>query len=779
MINPDFIIAHRNRALNPDHPVIRGTAQNPDVYFQGRETVNTYYMKLPEIVEKYMDAFAKLTNRGYHLVDYFGDPKAEKVIVIMGSGAKTAKATVEYLRKQGQKVGVIQLNLFRPFPLKQFINTLPATTKKIAVLDRTKEPGSIGEPLYQDVITALVEANKTGIQVIGGRYGLSSKEFRPSMVKAIYEELDKAQPKNHFTIGINDDVTHTSLQYDTHLIIENPEMFQAIFYGLGSDGTVGANKNSIKIIGEETNLYVQAYFVYDSKKAGSRTTSHLRFGPEPIHMPYLIQKANFIGCHQFNFVDSIDVLSHAAEGATFLLNSPYKADEVWHHLPKIVQQIIIDKKLEFYVIDAYKVARQVELGSRINTVMQTCFFAISGVIPRDEAITKIKEAVVKTYKRKGDEIVQKNFTAIDTTLANLHKVEVPKTGGLDGHPLPPAVSSKAPEFVQKVTAMMMADRGDELPVSALPDDGTYPTSTTRWEKRNISQFIPGWNPDLCIQCGQCSMVCPHSIIRVKHCPQKALKNAPAGFKTAKLRGKGLPEDECYKLQVSLEDCTGCDLCHLICPAVSKENPSVKAIMLVAKEPILEEERKNLEFFDTLPDNDRKTIDNNNVRGAQYLRPLFEFSSACAGCGETPYIRLVSQLFGDRMLVANATGCTSIYGGNLPTTPWCTDKNGRGPAWANSLFEDNAEFGLGYRLSVDKQQEFAVEILDELVAEIGKDLVEAIKAGCKENTEACIENQRKMNCRTQRQNYHKQESARKTIIADNRNFNTTQHLDNGR
>lgn len=749
MIDDELVAAHRQRALSPEHPVIRGTAQNPDVYFQGRETVNPFYAKISEIVEKQMEKFAKISGRKYHLMEYMGDPEADRVIIILGSGAKAVAETVECLKGAGEKVGVLQIHLYRPFCTKHFIDALPKSVRCLAVLDRTKEPGSLGEPLYQDVLTALAEANNMGMtsfnagmpKVIGGRYGLSSKEFTPAMGKAIFDEMNKAQPKNHFTIGINDDVSHSSLSYDRSCIAESDKVVRAIFYGLGSDGTVGANKNTIKIIGEETDFYAQGYFVYDSKKAGSRTISHLRFGPQPIHSPYLIQTANFIGCHQFNFLDALDVLENAAFGATFLLNSPYSKDEIWQHLPRSVQQSIIDKKIKFYVIDAYKVARLTGMGSRINTIMQTCFFAISGVLPSDEAIAKIKETIVKTYKRKGEEVIKKNFAAVEQTLANLQQVEVPTAISDGAHELPPIVSSKAPQFIQKVLAPMMAGQGETLPVSAMPVDGTYPTGTTQWEKRNVSQFVSHWNPDLCIQCGQCSMICPHSVIRVKNCDQAALANAPECFKTAKSRSKGASESERFRLQTYIEDCTGCDLCHVVCPATDKTNKSIKAIMLAEKEPILEQERKNIEFFESLPYADRKTIDSAALRNVQYLQPLFEFSGACAGCGETPYIRLVSQLFGDRMLVANATGCSSIYGGNLPTTPWCFNKDGRGPAWANSLFEDNAEFGLGLRLAVDKLQQAALELLPPFKEVLGEDLIKAIADGVHSNEEAIIAAQR--------------------------------------
>lgn len=748
MIDDNLILAHRDRALNPEHPCLRGTAQNPDIYFQGRETVNAYYEKVPAIVEKYMQKFRELTGREYKLMQYSGDANAERVIIIIGSAAKTVLETVNYLNKNGEKIGVLQIHLYRPFCAEHFLAALPASVKSIAVLDRTKEPGSLGEPLYQDVITAIALAFTNGElhftngmpQIVGGRYGLSSKEFTPAMAKAVFDELKNTKPKNHFTIGINDDVTHSSIDYDKNLIIGSGNIISALFFGLGADGTVSANKNTIKIIGAEPDYYAQGYFVYDSKKAGSKTVSHLRFGKEPIQAPYLIQKANFVGCHQFNFVENINVLEKIAEGATFLLNSPYAANEVWQHLPCSMQQQIIAKKIKFFVIDAYKVAAANDMGNRINTVMQTCFFAISGVLPKDIAIEKIKQSIEKTYKRKGQDIVAKNFAAVDSTLENLHEVIVPNTVTTNYCQPHHTVSLKAPEFVRTVLAKMMEDRGDELPVSAIPVDGTYPTATTQWEKRNISQIVAQWNPDLCIQCGQCSMICPHSVIRVKHHSAAAFANAPKNFTTAKMLDKKYPED-LFKLQVYVEDCTGCTLCNVVCPAISKVDGVTKAITMQPKEPILEQERKNIDFFETLPYVDRKIVEANNIRGAQYLRPLFEFSSACSGCGETPYLRLVSQLFGDRMLVANATGCSSIYGGNLPTTPWCKDVNGRGPAWANSLFEDNAEFGYGFRLTEDQSRQQAFDLATQFSAILGDNLLIPLKDGIDDNTEAGIFAQR--------------------------------------
>ena len=732
MIDDELVRAHRARGLSPDNPVMRGTAQNPDVYFQGRETVNPFYAKTPEIVQKSMDKFAGLTGRQYHLFDYFGHPKAERVIILMGSGAETARETVDYLQAQGDKAGVIQVHLYRPFPSEHLLKTLPASTKAIAVLDRTKEPGSTGEPLYLDVVTCLSEAMSDGTlptaglpKLVGGRYGLSSKEFTPAMVKAVFDELAKDKPKNHFTVGINDDVSHTSLDVDPGFIIESDKVVRAMFYGLGADGTVGANKNSIKIIGEDPEFYAQGYFVYDSKKSGSQTISHLRFGSEPIRSTYLIQSANFIGCHQFNFLEKTDVLNNAAPGATLLLNSPYGPDDVWDKLPRQVQRDLIDKKMSFYVIDAYKVARESGMGTRTNTVMQTCFFAISGVLPKQKAIEKIKSSIKKTYMKKGEEVVRKNFQAVDHTLAHLYKVEMPAKV-TSTREMPPAVPKQAPEFVQKVTAMMMAGHGDQLPVSALPADGTYPTGTTQWEKRNVSQFVPVWEPEICIQCGNCSFVCPHSIIRTKFYNDKRLASAPQAFKSAPIDARGMPDIR-YTLEIYVEDCTGCGLCVEVCPAKSKEQVGKKAINMALKEPILEDGRRNIAFFETIPYNDRSRVDFSTVRGAQFLQPLFEFPGACAGCGETPYIKLLSQLFGDRLTVANATGCSSIYGGNLPTTPWSKNDEGRGPAWSNSLFEDNAEFGLGFRLAADKHLEIALMLLEELKGELGPELVEEIIA----------------------------------------------------
>jgi pyruvate-ferredoxin/flavodoxin oxidoreductase len=742
MIDDQLVFEHRKRALSPDFPVMRGTAQNPDVFFQGRETVNPYYLACPDEFQKTMDKFAKLVGRQYYLFDYQGAKDAERIIVLMGSGAETVHETVDYLNAHGEKVGVIKVRLFRPFSVKHFMQALPKTTRSIAVLDRTKEPGAAGEPLYQDVVTALVEGSSGSArlpQVIGGRYGLSSKEFTPAMVKAVFDELLKDKPKNHFTVGINEDVTHSSLDYDPAFSTEGKEVNRSMFYGLGADGTVGANKNSIKIIGMETDNYAQGYFVYDSKKSGSMTISHLRFGPNKIHSTYLVNKANFIGCHQFVFLEKYDVLAAAMEGAVFLLNSPYNPDETWENIPKKVQQQIIDKKVKMYIIDAYKVANETGMGARVNTIMQTCFFAISGVLPRDEAIAKIKESIKKTYGAKGDEIVRKNFEAVDKTLANLHEFKIPARATSKVE-VPPVVPEAAPDFVKNVTAKIIAGLGDAVPVSAFPADGTYPTATTQWEKRNISLEIPVWDEKICIQCNKCVLVCPHAVIRPKVYDKSLLKKAPPTFKQAKARGKEYTEEQVYTLQVAPEDCTGCALCVEVCPVKNKEQVKLKAINMAPQPPLRESERENWNFFLTLPEVDRRTVQVNTVKGSQVLQPLFEFSGACAGCGETPYVKLVSQLFGDRAVVANATGCSSIYGGNLPTTPWAQNTAGRGPAWSNSLFEDNAEFGFGFRLTLDKQNEFARELLKKLGSELGDKLVTAL-INADQSTEVGIIEQR--------------------------------------
>jgi pyruvate-ferredoxin/flavodoxin oxidoreductase len=725
MIDDEQVLDHRRRALNPDNPFIRGTAQNPDIYFQARETVNPYYEAVPSIVEHAMARFAGLTSRHYRLVEYSGHADADRVIVVMGSGAETSAETARFLAERGERVGVLQVRLCRPFPASRFLEALPRSTKAIAVLDRTKEPGSTGEPLFLDVIATLHDAALAELpRVIGGRYGLSSKEFTPAMVKAVFDELSKGEPKQRrFTVGIQDDVGHTSLAYDPHFDIEPESVTRAMFFGLGADGTVGANKNSIKILGEDPAIHAQGYFVYDSKKSGSRTISHLRFGPEPIKSPYLIPRANFIGCHQFKFLHEIDILGHAADGAIVLLNTTHDPDAVWDYLPREVQSQIIDKRLRVFVIDAAKVAKSVGMGNRINTIMQTCFFALSGVMVRREAIAKIKAAIEKTYGKKGGDVVRRNFEAVDQALANLHEAAIPPAVSGDLELLAP-VPDHAPDFVRDVTATMMLGRGDELPVSALPVDGTFPSGTAAFEKRNVSDTVPVWEPDICIQCGNCSFVCPHGVIRSKFFNEAALASAPAAFKSAPINARGFPETR-YSLQVYAEDCTGCALCVEACPVQDKTRSGFRAINMGEKASILEEARSDVTFFETLPVNDRSRVGFSTVRGVQFLEPLFAFSGACAGCGETPYVKLVSQLFGDRLLVANATGCSSIYGGNLPTTPWAKNDEGRGPAWSNSLFEDNAEFGLGMRLAVDKHHAVAVSLLEDLAGEVGDELVQEI------------------------------------------------------
>ena len=728
MIDQELVRAHRRRALNPEHPFLRGTAHNPDTFFQARETVNPYYARVPTIVQEVMNRFAALTGRQYHLFGYEGPPEAERVIVVMGAGAETARETAAALRRRGEKVGVIQVRLYRPFDSNAFVAALPPACRGIAVIEQTKEPGAPAEPLYLDVVTSLanaVAARKwpSMPRVIGGRYGLSSKDFTPAMAKAVFDEVANPEPRNSFTIGIDDDVSHTSLAYDPSFTTEPPEVVQAIFYGLGSDGTVGANKNSVKIIAEDAGLYAQGYFVYDSHKSGAQTISHLRFGPRPIRAPYLIQQANFIACHQFSFIERQDVLRVAAHGATFLLNSPYGPEEVWDHLPRSMQRRIIDKKLRFFVIDASKAAQEVGLKGLTNTILQTCFFAISGVLPRNEAIQRIKASIRKTYAEKGEELVQRNFRAVDGTLERLHEAKVPvaATSHWDREPLVPA---NAPEFVRKVTAKMFEALGDEIPVSLMPPDGTFPSGTAAFEKRNIADSVPVWEPGICVQCGQCSFVCPHAVIRAKYYDAGKLDGAPASFKSAPINVRGFP-DVRFSLQFYVEDCTGCALCVEACPAHSAIEPGVKAINMRDKRTLVEPERRNVAFFETLPINDRARVDFANVRGVQFLEPLFEFSGACAGCGETPYLKLLSQLFGDRMQVANATGCSSIYGGSLPVTPWSKNREGRGPAWSNSLFEDNAEFGLGFRLAADKHLDLARMLAKQLQEKLGADLVDSI------------------------------------------------------
>jgi len=728
LLDDKYVIQFRQNALSPDRPVLRGSAQNPDVFFQAREACSPFHAAVPGIVQSVMNRFAAQTGRAYHLFDYYGAADAERVVIVMGSGAEAAEEAVELLTKQGEKIGLLKVRLYRPFDASAFIAALPATVKSIAVLDRCKEPGAAGEPLYQDVVTVLAEhADKLPFAampaVIGGRYGLSSKEFTPAMVKGIFDELTKSAQKNHFTIGIEDDISHTSLTYDPNFSTEDPRTVRALFYGLGSDGTVGANKNSIKIIGDQTDNYAQGYFVYDSKKSGSMTTSHLRFGPNPIRSTYLITRASFIACHNFSFLEKMNVLEAAMPGAVFLLNSPYAADEIWAKLPKSTQQEMIRKKIEFYVIDGYKVARDAGMGTRINTIMQTCFFAISGVLPREEAIEQIKKAIKKTYGKRGEAVVNKNFAAVDAALAHLQKVELPAAPSSD-FDLIPSISPAAPEFVRDVLGEIAAGRGDLLPVSAIPAGGTFPTGTAQWEKRNIAQFVPEWDKDLCIQCGKCVMVCPHAVIRAKVYSPELGDKAPATFKWAKPKWKGMESDR-YTLQVAPEDCTGCAVCVDVCPVKSKSDASHKAINMVAQAPIREAERENWDYFLNLPEVDRAKLSHSQVKDLQLLQPLFEFSGACAGCGETPYIKLLTQLFGDRLYIANATGCSSIYGGNLPTTPYSQNCAGRGPTWANSLFEDNAEFGFGMRTALDQQKIFAETLVTRLASAIGPELAAEI------------------------------------------------------
>ncbi len=732
LINMDRVVEHRQRALSPDHPVLRGTAQNPDVFFQAREAGNPFYDRGPDKVQAVMDKFSEVVGRSYHLFDYVGAPDAERVLVMMGSGAETAHETVDYLNQHGEKVGLLKVRLYRPFSVKRFLEALPATVRKIAVLDRTKEAGAGREPLYLDVVSALQEGIKLGYgtlkvapETIGGRYGLSSKEFTPAMVKAVYDNLaaPKSRIKDHFTVGIQDDVGHTSLDYDSNYSIEPDSVVRAMFYGLGADGTVGANKNSIKIIGENTDNYGQGYFVYDSKKSGAMTVSHLRFGPQPIRSSYLVSKANFVACHQWIFLERYDMLSALVPGGVFLLNSPFNKDEVWDQLPREVQTQLIAKKARFFIIDAYLVARDTGMGSRMNTILQTCFFAISKVLPRDQAIEAIRQSIRDTYGKKGDEIVQQNLRAVDETLAHMFEVTVP--GKVTSHTeMPAAFAAGAPKFERDVLSVIYAGRGDEVPVSAFPVDGTFPTGTAKWEKRNIALEIPEWDTKICIQCGKCAMVCPHAVLRIKVYDSKQLAGAPATFKSTEVRDKDW-KDLKYTIQVAPEDCTGCGICVDICPAKNKSETRLKAINMVPQPPLRAPERENWEFFLKIPELDRRKIKVTNIRQQQVQEPLFEFSGACSGCGETPYLKLVSQLFGDRSIVANATGCSSIYGGNLPTTPWAKNGDGRGPAWSNSLFEDNAEFGLGFRLSIDKQAEFARELVRRLSRSIGEELATAL------------------------------------------------------
>ena len=749
MIDDDLIVAHRQRALSPDKPVVRGTAQNPDVFFQGRETVNTFYEKCPDIVEEEMLKFGKLTGRHYKLFEYTGAPDAERVIVIMASGAETAAHTAEVLAAQGEKVGVVTVHLYRPFSTKHLMQALPATVKKIAVLDRTKEPGANGEPLYLDIVNALRVGLDAGLapfkdlpHAIGGRYGLSSKEFTPAMVKGVFDELKKDAPKLHFTIGIIDDVSHTSLDYDPNFETLDKNVVQAMFYGLGADGTVGANKNSIKIIGDETENYAQGYFEYDSKKSGAVTVSHLRFGPKPIKAPYQIAEgqASFVACHQVSFTERFDMLKFARSGSVFLMNSIYGPDEVWNSLPQEMQKDLIAKKIQFYVIDAYDVAEKTGMGQRINTIMQTCFFAISGVLPPDDAIYQIKKSIEKTYGKRGEAVVQQNYAAVDQALANLHKVTVPDKVTSTFTRRPP-VPAEAPEYVKDILGMIIDRRGNDVPVSGMPVDGTFPVGTTKWEKRNIALEIPVWEPDICIQCGRCSFVCPHAVIRIKVYNNELLEKAPETFKHVDSKFRDWREGYAYTVQVAPEDCTGCALCVENCPGKDKTDPSRKAINMKPQPPLREAEIKNWDYFLSLPLIDRALISPHLVKNSQLLEPLFEFSGACAGCGETPYIKLATQLYGDRMVIANATGCSSIYGGNLPTTPYTFNADGRGPAWSNSLFEDNAEFGLGMRLTIDKFSEYAREMLDKMSGTVGKELADEL-LNATQKTEADIQAQRK-------------------------------------
>ncbi|MEE8348722.1 MAG: pyruvate:ferredoxin (flavodoxin) oxidoreductase [Acidobacteriota bacterium] len=744
MMDERLVLAHRDRALSPDHPFIRGTAQNPDVFFQARETVNPFYEACPGIVQETMDDFAEMTGRQYQLFQYLGAPDAERVIILMGSGAEAAEETVESLRALGEKVGILKVRLYRPFSTIDLVDALPKTTRVIAALDRTKEPGCAGEPLYLDVVTAMAEsAIQCGFpqlpRVIGGRYGLSSKEFDPAMIKGIFDEMLKEEPKNHFTIGIVDDVSHTSLDYDPAFSTEPDDSLAAIFYGLGSDGTVSANKNSIKIISQQTQLFGQGYFVYDSKKSGSITVSHLRFGPHPIRSTYLVKKATFVGCHQFALLEQLDVLEKITSQGTFLLNSPYGPQEVWDKLPRPVQQRLIDLEIRFFVIDAYQLARDLKLGVLINTIMQTCFFVISEVLPKDKAIAAIKSSIEQSYGKRGEEIVKMNLMAVDQALAHLHETRVPEqaTSSIEGG-LP--VWEGAEEFLHQVTRPIIAGHGDQLPVSSLPVDGTYPVGTTRWEKRNIAQEIPVWDPEVCIQCGKCTLVCPHAVIRIKVYDPQSLNGTPTTFKSIPARDQEWKKLN-YTIQVAPEDCTGCAICVDVCPAKNKTEPRFKALNMLPQGPLRSSERENWEFFTTLPDIDRGQVRRTLVRQCQALEPLFEFSGACAGCGETPYIKLMTQLFGDRALIANATGCSSIYGGNLPTTPWTKNREGRGPAWSNSLFEDNAEFGLGFRLAIDKQKELAAELLQGLETEVGTQICREILTAEQED-EADIYEQRK-------------------------------------
>ena len=728
MIDDDAVNAHRDRALNPDNPFIRGTAQNPDVYFQNREAANHWYQNVPEAVQGMMDKFNQLTGRRYNLFEYYGAHDAERVVILMGSGAGTVKETVDHLNANGEKTGVLIIRLFRPFSINDFVHTLPASVQKIAVLDRCKEPNAMAEPLYMDVVNALNESptpREGKLRIVGGRYGLSSKEFTPGMVLAIFDELKKETPKNHFTVGIDDDVTHMSLDYNKHFSLESQHKFRGLFFGLGADGTVSANKNSIKIIGEKTPFHIQGYFVYDSKKSGSLTVSHLRFGEKSIESTYLINSANFVACHHFNYLTKYDILKDAEEESVFLLNAPYEKDEVWGKLPRKIQEEIIAKKLKFYTINAYAVARESGMGNRINTILQTCFFAISNILPRDEAIAKIKEAIYESYWKKGEAVVNKNYEAVDNTLEHLYEIDYSQYV-LGNNAFGEHISEDAPDFVQQVLSKIISGEGDELPVSAFPADGTYPSGTTKWEKRNIAESVPVWDPALCTQCGKCFLICPHAAIRPKVYDKDLLTNAPTDWKHTDPIGKEWDKTkEAYTLQVSTEDCTGCTLCVEYCPITSKTELGHKAINMSDKLPIQDKEIENWTYFINIPEVDRTRVNKNTIKGSQFFQPLFEFSGACAGCGETPYLKLLTQLFGERMIVANATGCSSIFGGNLPTTPWSTNTEGVGPAWANSLFEDNAEFGLGIKMANQKKKEMAIALLAEMSPHVGEDLANAL------------------------------------------------------
>lgn len=736
IIRQDLISQHRQRSLSPDNPFIRGTAQNPDVYFQGRERSNVYYDNAADIVERYMNLLGDLTGRHYKPFEYVGAEHPDRVIIAIGSSCSTIEQVVKHLNTNGENVGLVKVRLYRPFSVKHFINVLPESVQSIAVIDRTKESGSVGEPLFEDVVSALEQSSRKNINIIGGRYGLGSKEFSPAMVKSIFDELKKSSPKKHFTVGIDDDITHTSLSIDNGFKLHSNDMFEAVFFGLGADGTVGANKNTIKIIGNETDNYVQAYFVYDSKKSGAMTVSHLRFGKQQIDAPYLVDQADFVACHQYSFLDKYDITKFSKEHSVLLLNTPYSHDEVWQHLPRDIQSDIQRLKIKLYSIDAYDVARRAGMGGRINTIMQTCFFAISGILPREEAIDKIKQAIKKTYSKKGDAVVQKNFIAVDTTLEHLHDVDT--SGPLNGHMRPAAVSDNAPDFIKNITAKIISDKGDSLPVSAFPEDGTWPSATSQWEKRNIAQEIPVWDPEICIQCNKCVSVCPHAAIRSKFYDSELLKDAPDGFKSKDFRSKEHPNCS-FTIQCAPEDCTGCGICVEACPAKNKSDATKKAINLTPHEDVVECEKKNYDYFLSLPNPEATTL-GNDLKSSQFKQPLFEYSGACAGCGETPYIKLLTQLFGDRLVVANATGCSSIYGGNLPTTPYCVNQDGRGPAWANSLFEDNAEFGLGMRLATDHKKATCHHLLTVLRNEIGERLVDDILSA-DQSDDALISQQR--------------------------------------